>query len=161
MPRPKPNCDNLLNEYIFSKGFTLSKELDKNNFNTNTLIYIQCKKDSKHTFVTNVSEMKRKNIILEDFCPHCKKEKKCDQMGIPKEKIENYAKQNNLSYLPVQPYYNRWEDQITFTCLSCGKIDVVKSLGYFEKNRIDKKIECEGCELKLKGIKTDEEVEDY
>ena len=158
MPRPKPNCDNLLNEHIFSKGFKLSKELDKDNFNKNTLIYIQCKNKIDHVFVTNMTDIIRKQIILDDFCPHCKKEKRYNEMGIPLKIIEEYSQSNNLEFSPKKDFYNRWEDKIIFTCKKCNDSFEVKSLAHFEKAKIGTSYECESCNLKEKGIKSEIET---
>jgi hypothetical protein len=144
----------LLNEYFLSKGLNIIQP-DEATFNTNTPITIICPKNSTHTYKASISQIKtgRKDI---SSCPHCHKETKYKEMGLPKTEIEEYAKQYNLDFEPKQEYYNKWTDQITFICKN-GHNHTIKALNHWSLNK--PQFVCDECNKLKLGIKTEQEYE--
>jgi len=153
MPRPKPNMTDLLNEYFLFKNVEINIP-SKSEFNCNTLIEIKCKNNLNHIYKVSITQIRRnqKDITI---CPHCEKEQKYIEMGIPKQLIIDYCDKFNLDYEPKKEFYNRWDDSLTFICKNDLNKIVIKSLGYFEKTQ--QKIECQICKIRSIGILTEAE----
>lgn len=127
MPRPKPDFNE--HKHYFSNVTFVEPEEYKNN---NTKVVILCKYG--HTYKLSVNQIKNQNKDP-SFCPHCKKKDYYKKSGIPQDVIINYAKNNNVDYIPKKDYYNRWKDSITFISNETGYRCEVKSLGYWEKTQ--------------------------
>jgi hypothetical protein len=158
MPRPKPDASLLIRINILEKGCELVENIDIEKFNKNTLMKVKCCINSNHIFTINISSIISKKIDLSKGCPHCINEKRYFEMGVKKEDVEKYAINNNLDYEPKKLFYNRWEDSLKFTCKSCQETFEIKSMGYFEKNTINKKYICKKCHRISTKTKSEEEL---
>jgi hypothetical protein len=153
MPRPKPNMNELLSKYFDGCQYITPEET---NFNCNTLIEVKCNSNIEHTYKISITQIRRGKDPK--VCPHCIKETKYKEQGIPKRVIEEYAKINNVTFSPIKKFYNRWKDYITFKCKEDNYEFTVKCLSHWESNK--KQFECPLCKKKELGIMTQKELID-
>lgn len=146
----------LVKECITDKGYTLFEPISLDSSNKNTLFKVICKNNKQHVFTTSITYLTTGNpISLDNGCPHCVKEKKDEEQGLPLLTVQTWSNSNKLSFSPVKAFYNRWsDDSIEFTCNKCSDRFTIKSLGHFEKVTILKAHKCEKCQRIEKGILT-------
>lgn len=145
MPKPKPDKNKLIEEYITKFGYKIVDDGEINGkWNVCSQIKVQCHHNENHVFTTCITNLKNNKLDISSDCPHCKKEKRNKELGIHKSIIEEYCEKYNLEYYPRKEYYNRWEDSITFVCKEDGFKKKIKSLFHWEKNI--KPFKCDTCE---------------
>lgn len=138
--------NDLLDKYVLSLGYIIIDDLDSNTFNTNTIFSIRCKVNPDHVFKANITNLKSNKLDIKDNCPHCRKDSKYIEKGLPYADVNSWAVRNNHSVVTYKEYYNKWKDSIEFKCNKCSHLHVVKSVSHFEKN-ISEKYECNSCKL--------------
>lgn len=154
MPRPKPKFEDY--EHLLT-GLKYDRPVD---FIINTLFKVYC--DFGHEYIISIGDIKNRNRDPKE-CPHCKKEERYNKENrIPYKFFEDFANEFNFGIKNKKDFYSRWGDNIVFICKKCGEYEIeIKSLRYFEKTYENKRLDCQDCLLKEKGLKTNEELKKY
>lgn len=141
MPRPKP----LFSQYkhLLESLSIQNEEQLKDNFNVNSKIIIKC--SIGHLYISSITKIKSLGNDPR-VCPHCKIDKKNEEIGVPFSVFGLWANKYNFSVVNAKKFYKRWmNDVITVKCNKHDFIKEIKSIGYLEQNLSNTVLECPEC----------------